>query len=181
MIHRISHKQLSRNINSRKALLRNLANDLILRERIVTTEAKAKSTRPYVEKLITRSKDNTLSNRRILIARLGSENSVKKLLEKVGPTFKDRPGGYTRIIKISPRAGDRAEMAILEFSVALPKKAALKKEEKLSKKTAKHTVSKTKKDSKSKVKKIASVSAKNPTMSKAKKSNKNQSTKTNIK
>lgn len=184
MIHRVSHKKLSRSINSRKALLKNLANDLVLRERIVTTKAKAKSVRPYVEKLITRSRENTLNNRRILIAKLGREISVKKLLETVGPTFKDRPGGYTRILKMAPRAGDRAEMAILEFSVTLPKKIAAKKQEKTSKKTPKTekpTVSKTNKNSEPKAKRVVVSKSKKTSVPKDKKETKTKTQKTNKK
>src|SRR3972149_8347624 len=127
MIHRVSHRKFSRDTNARKALLKNLANDLILRERVRTTEAKAKAIRPFVEKLITKSKDNTITSRRLLISKLGRENSVQKLLELVGPTFKDRPGGYTRIIKLVPRVGDKAEMAMIEFSENVSEKAAILK------------------------------------------------------
>jgi len=127
MIHRVSHRKFSRDTNARKALLKNLANDLILRERVRTTEAKAKAIRPFVEKLITKSKDNTIASRRLLISKLGRENSVQKLLELVGPTFKDRSGGYTRIVKLVPRTGDKAEMAMIEFSENVSEKAAMLK------------------------------------------------------
>ena len=127
MIHRVSHGKFSRDTNARKALLKNLANDLILRERVRTTEAKAKAIRPFVEKLITKSKDNTIASRRLLISKLGRENSVQKLLELVGPTFKDRSGGYTRIVKLVPRTGDKAEMAMIEFSENVSEKAAMLK------------------------------------------------------
>lgn len=131
MVHRVSQKKLSRNTSQRKALLKNLANDLILRERIVTTKAKAKTVQPFVERLITRSKNNSITNRRILISKLGRENSVRKLLEIVGPIFKDKPGGYTRVVKLFPRVGDRSSMAIVEFSENISEKAAKAKLEKV--------------------------------------------------
>src|SRR3989344_3829546 len=168
MIHRVSHRKFSRDTNARKALLKNLANDLILRERVRTTEAKAKAIRPFVEKLITKSKDNTIASRRLLISKLGRENSVQKLLELVGPTFKDRPGGYTRIIKLVPRTGDKAEMAMIEFS---EKAAMLKLAKKPKVKEAKTTKGKTETKT-AKVKLIkAGKLAKNQTKTKAKKTN----------
>ncbi len=127
MVHRTAHKKLSRNTNARRALLRNLAADLLLHERIVTTAAKAKSVRPFVEKLVTRSKKDSQVNRRYLLAKLNRENAVMKLFELYGPVFKERPGGYTRIIKLEPRAGDRAEMALIEFVDKVSEAAAKKK------------------------------------------------------
>jgi large subunit ribosomal protein L17 len=150
MIHRVSQKKLSRSTNARKALLKNLANSLILHERIVTTEAKAKTVRPIVEKLITRSKEDTVPNRRILMSKLGQENSVKKLLELVGPNFKERPGGYTRVIKLNPRPGDRAKQTLIEFVENVSEKAA---KEKIQKKTAKAKVEKQEEKTKPKQKK----------------------------
>jgi len=172
MIHRVSHRKFSRDTNARKALLKNLANDLILRERVRTTEAKAKAIRPFVEKLITKSKDNTIASRRLLISKLGRENSVQKLLELVGPTFKDRSGGYTRIVKLVPRAGDKAEMAMIEFSENVSEKAAMLKLAKKPKvKEAKTTKGKTETKT-AKVKLIkAGKLAKNQTKTKAKKTN----------
>src|SRR3989304_5397044 len=107
MIHRVSHKKLSRDTNARRALLKNLASSLVLHEKIVTTETKAKAARPYVEKLITKAKEESLNSQRYLSARLNRENVVRKLIELVGPTVKKRRGGYTRIIKLPPRIGDR--------------------------------------------------------------------------
>lgn len=134
MIHRVSQKKFSRDTNARKALFKNLANDLILHERIVTTTAKAKAIRPYVEKLVTRSKEDTMTNRRLLIAKLGRENTVEKLLDLIGPTFKERLGGYTRILKVGPRAGDRAPMSLIEFVEKVSEKAAKAKLQKKPKK-----------------------------------------------
>lgn len=127
MVHRVSQKKLSRDTNARRALLRNLAADLILHEKIVTTEAKAKAVRPVVEKLVTRAKKDSSVSRRYLTARLDRENAVRKLLELIGPTFKERPGGYVRIIKLPPRAGDNAEMAVIEFVEGVSEVAARKK------------------------------------------------------
>ncbi|OGY24199.1 MAG: 50S ribosomal protein L17 [Candidatus Woykebacteria bacterium RBG_13_40_15] len=130
MIHRVSKRKFSRDTNARKALLKNLANELILHERITTTQARAKSLRPFLEKLVTKSKNNTLSTRRLLISRLGLQNAVGKLLDVIGPIFKERPGGYTRIIKLPSRTGDNAEMAVIEFVENVSEIAAKKKLEK---------------------------------------------------
>lgn len=135
MIHRVHQRKFSRDTNARKALFKNLANDLILHERLVTTLAKAKSLRPIVEKLITKSRENSLVSRRFLLSKLGRENSVDKLLEVFGPIFLERPGGYLRISRINPRPGDQAQMAVIEFVENISEIAAKKKIE--SKKEAK--------------------------------------------
>ena len=127
MIHRVSQKKLSRDTGARRALLKNLAADLILHEKIVTTKVRAKALRPVVEKLITRAKKDSLANRRYLVARLKRENEVRKLLELIGPTFKERPGGYLRISKLPARAGDNTEMAAVEFVERVSEMAARKK------------------------------------------------------
>jgi large subunit ribosomal protein L17 len=115
MRHRKTKNSLSRKADPRRALLKNLAESVILYEKITTTEAKAKVIRPIVERLITRAKSNDLASRRYLIQRLPTNNSVKKLLEVVGPKYKDRPGGYTRITKLPQRAGDGAKRATIEL------------------------------------------------------------------
>ncbi len=115
MKHLKKGKTLGRKRDPRRLLLKNLAESLILYEKIETTEAKAKLLRPLVEKLITRAKVNNLHNRRILLSRLPTENSVNKLLEVLGPRYKDRPGGYTRIVKLGSRQGDGAKMVIIEL------------------------------------------------------------------
>lgn len=115
MRHRKTAIKLSLDKDSRQALLKNLAENLILYEKIKTTEAKAKAVRSFVERLITRSKENTLSNRRYLIKNLYTERSVKKLLEVIGPRYKDRAGGYTRIIKLKRRSGDDAPIVQIEL------------------------------------------------------------------
>ena len=118
MRHRNSGKVFSRVIGPRTALLKGLAIDLILYEKIQTTEAKAKAIRPIVERLVTRGKEATLHNRRELLSFFGQQElPVKKILEVLGPRYKTRAGGYTRIIKIGPRKGDGAPVAQIEFVV----------------------------------------------------------------
>jgi len=134
MFHRVFGRKLGRTSNERKALFRSLANQLIINEKIVTTEAKAKAVRPMVEKLVTKAKTNSIHMRRLLLKELVSETSVSKMLELIGPKFKERPGGYTRIVKINSRAGDRAPMVSLAFveapsQVEAPKKVKSTKEE----------------------------------------------------
>ncbi len=115
MKHLKSGKILGRKTAARKAMLKNLAESIILYEKIKTTEAKAKVVKSMVEKMITRAKKDTLHNRRILLSRLPTENSVKKLFEVIGPKYKDRNGGYLRIIKLSQRKGDAAEIVQIEL------------------------------------------------------------------
>ena len=128
MFHRVGGRKLNRSSKHRKALFKGLANSVIIYEKIETTEAKAKAAKPFIEKLITLSKENTVNNRRTLNAKLGLRNSVDKLLEVVGPTFKNRPGGYLRITKLPPRAGDAAKMVVFEFveEVSKPKEKITK-------------------------------------------------------
>ena len=99
----------------RRALLKSLANALVRDERMVTTEAKAKEVRPFVEKLITKAKVGGLSARRLLVSRLGSDTSAKKLVETIAPRYTKRAGGYTRITKLLPRKSDASPQAIIEF------------------------------------------------------------------
>ncbi len=91
-----------------------LARALVIKEKIKTTEAKAKELRPFVEKLVTRAKTDTVYNRRVLAARL-SDDVAKKLMKDIAPRYQDRTGGYTRVIKTNPRQEDSAKMAIIEF------------------------------------------------------------------
>jgi large subunit ribosomal protein L17 len=155
MRHRIIGKKLGRDTNQRKARLKGLANSVILYEKVTTTEAKAKAARPYIEKLITVAKEDNLTARRKLIAKLGLQNSVNKLFEVVGPAFKDRPGGYLRLTKLGPRAGDSARMVVIEFveDVSAKKPKVSKKVEKKEKKP-KDKVSKTKKTKEKPAKKV---------------------------
>jgi|SRR3989339_295749 len=107
-------RQLSRKTDQRRALLKILAGNLILKERIKTTKAKAKETAPFVEKIITRAKKQNLASRRILVSLL-SEKAATKAFKELGPRYLERKGGYTRIIKLGPRLSDATEMVILEL------------------------------------------------------------------
>lgn len=115
MRHRVKKKTLDRKAGPRKALLKNLAFQLVVYEKIKTTEAKAKVLKPFVERLITKGKTSTLAARRALLRVLPTEAAVKKILEELGPRYTTRQGGYTRIVKIAPRQGDGARMAYIEF------------------------------------------------------------------
>lgn len=115
MRHRKTKPLLGRKKDPRRILLKNLAESVLLYEKVTTTEAKAKAIRPYVERLISRSKENNLATRRYLLPRLATQNSVNKLLEVIGPRYKERAGGYTRITKIPQRQGDGAKMAVIEL------------------------------------------------------------------
>ncbi len=107
-------RKLGRERDQRRALKKIMAVDLIMKERIKTTEAKAKELRPYVEKLVTKGKLNNLANQRLL-ARFLTDQARKKLVDQIAPRYKDRPGGYIRIIKLGRRESDSAKMAIIEF------------------------------------------------------------------
>ena len=115
MRHRKKGKILGRKKAPREAMLKNLAASIILYEKVKTTEAKAKAVRPIVERLITVGKTNTLTSRRRLLSQLPVTNATKKLLEELGPKYKERPGGYTRIIKVGARQGDGAKMVQIEL------------------------------------------------------------------
>ena len=115
MRHRVKGKKLSRDSAQRKALLRNLVTSFLEKERIRTTLAKAKAARPVAEKMITLAKKNSLHSRRLALRFIYKRDVVKKLFDEIGPRFSERPGGYTRIVKIGPRPGDGAEMALLEL------------------------------------------------------------------
>ncbi len=115
MRHRVKKKTLDRKTGPRRALLKNLALQLVVYEKIRTTEAKAKVLRPYVERLITKGKAQTLAARRALLRVLPTENAVNKILEDLGPRYKERAGGYLRITKTVARQGDGAHMAVIEF------------------------------------------------------------------
>ncbi len=108
-------KNLGRTASHRRALLSNLACQLIEHKRIVTTLAKAKSLRVYVEPMITRSKVDTMHNRRVVFSYLQDKEAIKELFGVISDKVANRPGGYTRIIKLQPRMGDAAEMAMIEL------------------------------------------------------------------
>jgi large subunit ribosomal protein L17 len=135
MRHQVKKGKLGRNTAHRRALLRNLVTSFLERERIRTTLAKARETRPIAEKMITLAKRGTLHARRQALAYMTKESAVKKLFEEIGPRFAERPGGYTRIVKLGLRAGDGASMAMLEL-VGTEFKPKTKKKKKDSKKPA---------------------------------------------
>ncbi|HLD31938.1 MAG TPA: 50S ribosomal protein L17 [Patescibacteria group bacterium] len=115
MRHNNKQTILGREKSPREAMLRNLAQSLILEGGLKTTEAKAKAVRPLVEKLITKAKKNTLAARREANKFLYTEEAVTKLMKEVGPRYQTRTSGYTRIIKIAPRRSDSAKMARIEL------------------------------------------------------------------
>jgi large subunit ribosomal protein L17 len=115
MRHHLSGRQLSRNSSHRHALLRSLSVSLLRHETIRTTIPKAKELRRVVEPLITLGKDDSEANRRLAFARLRDTEIVAKLFDTIGPRFKARPGGYTRILHMAPRAGDNAPMALMQL------------------------------------------------------------------
>ncbi len=117
MRHHNTNRKFGRVRKQRKALLRSLAISLVDHEKIETTEAKAKELRPFIEKIITKSKKDSVWTRRLLISKLGSgaNSTVKKLIEMIAPKYKDREGGYTRITKLAVRQGDASPMAQIEF------------------------------------------------------------------
>src|SRR5277367_1586977 len=115
MRHRNSGRQLSRNSSHRHAMLRNMATSLLRHETIRTTVPKAKELRRVVEPLITLAKVDSLAKRRLALSRLRDESVVEKLFADLGPRFKARAGGYTRILKMEPRPGDSADMALMQL------------------------------------------------------------------
>jgi large subunit ribosomal protein L17 len=116
MRHQRQRYQLSRSASHRKALVMNLVKEVVDHERIKTTEAKAKAVRPEVEKLITLAKRGDLHARRQALAALGQDKFVVyKLFEEIAPRYAERPGGYTRILKLGPRPSDSTEMVFLEL------------------------------------------------------------------
>lgn len=137
MRHLVAGKKLGRNSAQRKALLRNLVTSFLEKERIRTTLAKAKATRPLAEKMITLSRTNSLHARRRALRFIYKQDVVKKMFEEIGPRFSERPGGYTRIVKLGPRNGDGTEMAMLEMIGSELEKKSKKKsaKEKVKEKT----------------------------------------------
>ena len=115
MRHRKKGKTLDRKTAPRKALFRSLAVSLVLYEKIKTTKAKAKAIKPIVEKLITKGKVDNITVRRNLLKYLYKESAVKKVLEELGPRYKERKGGYTRILNLKRRQGDGAEIVQIEL------------------------------------------------------------------
>jgi large subunit ribosomal protein L17 len=115
MRHHLSGRQLSRNSSHRHALMRNMSVSLLRHETIRTTVPKAKELRRVVEPLITLAKKDDEANRRLAFSRLRDSEVVEKLFTDLGPRFKARPGGYTRILRMLPRPGDSAEMALMQL------------------------------------------------------------------
>ena len=116
MRHNKSGRRLGRNSSHRKAMFRNMATSMVKHETIRTTVPKAKELRRVVEPLITLAKEDSVANRRLAFDRLRDKEAVGKLFTDLGPRFKERPGGYLRILKMSPRPGDSAPMAIILMS-----------------------------------------------------------------
>ena len=133
MRHRVSGRKLGRTSSHRRAMFRNQLASLIEHERIRTTLHKAKELRPLAEKMVTQGKRDSLHARRLVRRWVDDRSLIRKLFDDIAPRFAERPGGYTRIIKLGPRLGDAAEMAILEFvekgeeAAPEPKKAKGKK------------------------------------------------------
>jgi|TARA_B110000914_G_scaffold83683_1_gene73731 large subunit ribosomal protein L17 len=115
MRHKKKGRKLGRKVGNRRALLMNLACQLIVYKKIKTTDPKAKELRSYIEPLITLAKKNSLHSRRLVIKKIPKKNIVRILFEEIAPVFSDRPGGYTRIIKLGYRDNDRAPVSLIEF------------------------------------------------------------------
>tara|TARA_Y100001970_G_scaffold208785_2_gene254514 strand:- start:304 stop:705 length:402 start_codon:yes stop_codon:yes gene_type:complete len=115
MRHRKSGRKLNRNSSQRKSLKKSLAISIIEHESIRTTLAKAKEIRGFLEPLVTLAKENTVANQRLAYSRLRSKEAVAKLFDELGPRYKDRPGGYLRVVKSGFRNGDKAPSAQIEF------------------------------------------------------------------
>ncbi|TSC55645.1 MAG: large subunit ribosomal protein L17 [Parcubacteria group bacterium Gr01-1014_18] len=115
MRHGNKGKILDRKYSARRALIRSLATSLVLYEKIETTMAKAKALRPFIEKYVSAAKAGDLAARRHVLGFLYTENAAKKMMDVIGPKYKDRSGGYTRIIKLGSRLGDGASVARIEF------------------------------------------------------------------
>ena len=137
MRHNKAINHLGRKSGHRKALLSNMASSLILHKRITTTVAKAKALRSYVEPLVTKSKDDTTHNRRVVFSYLKNKEAVSELFRVIAPKVADRPGGYTRVLHVGFRQGDAAEMALIEFVDF--NEAALASTEKAAKKTTRRS------------------------------------------
>lgn len=134
MWHRRRRRRLGVTPKHRKALVRNLVRGLVFNRRIETTLIRAKETARVTDKMVTLAREGTLSARRLLIQRLGSADVAKILMEQIAPRFKERNGGYTRVLKTQRRPGDGALKAIVEFSVPIEIQAPVREKEKKPKK-----------------------------------------------
>src|SRR6185503_5646406 len=143
MRHKIAGNKLSRNQSLRKATVRDLARATLIQQRIMTTKAKAKEARKLVDKLITLGKGGTLADKRRAFSILTDHDLVSRLFNRTSPLFKDRMGGYTRIIRLGNRSGDNAQLVFLELTekeaviVSQPKSTAAAKKDKVQAKTPK--------------------------------------------
>ena len=115
MRHRYSGRKLNRTSSQRLAMLKNMSTSLIEYETIKTTVSKAKEVRSFVERLVTIAKTDSVSKRRIVFSRIRSKDAVSKLFNDIGPRFKNRPGGYLRIVRCGFRNGDKTDMALIQF------------------------------------------------------------------
>ena len=115
MRHRVAGRHFNRRPAQRKALYRGLIRDLVLHERIQTTEAKAKEVRGMAERIITYGKKGTLNHRRLALSKVPDKGVISKVFDDLSQRYAERPGGYTRVLKLGPRTGDGAPMAILEL------------------------------------------------------------------
>ena len=116
MRHRKAGRKLNRTPSHRRAMLRNMVTQLLDHEQMITTVAKAKELRPFAEKLITKARKDGLARHRQLVASLnGDQEMAQKLIDEIGPRYEGRPGGYTRVLKLGPRRGDNAPMALIEL------------------------------------------------------------------
>lgn len=132
MRHRRLRRKLGVKSEHRTALLRNLLRALVLKKHIETTHARAKETSAFADKMVTIAKEKGLHARRLLISKLGDADTAKLLITQIAPQFKDRQGGYTRVLRLGIRSGDGAQMALLEWTAVFeaPAKKAKKKKEK---------------------------------------------------
>ena len=115
MRHKKKGRKLGRKVGNRRALLMNLASQMITHKKIKTTDAKAKELRTFIEPLITLAKKNDIHSRRMVVRKLPNKNIVRALFDDIAPKYADRPGGYTRIVKLGYRDNDRASVSIIEF------------------------------------------------------------------
>ncbi|HEV8111259.1 MAG TPA: 50S ribosomal protein L17 [Planctomycetota bacterium] len=127
MRHRSAGNHLGRTSSHRIAMTRNMAASLITHERVITTLPKAKVVKPFVERLVTLAKEESVHHRRLVFGKLRDKKATAKLFETLGPRFKTRAGGYCRILRLAkPRVGDNGQRAILEFVERSPKESAEK-------------------------------------------------------
>jgi large subunit ribosomal protein L17 len=145
MRHRKKGKKLNRDVKHRKALFKNLINALVIHEEIKTTEAKAKAVKNLADKLISRGKKGTLHSRRTIAAFLQNKKSVNKIVDNLGPRFKDRISGFTRIMRLGRRRGDNAMMVKIELVEKAKTEAKAKSKSKTKEKGQKDQTKKTEK------------------------------------